>query len=76
MHPVAEELERKLNELDPSRAEQLAAVVRAAIVLAGAAPLRDAKGWPLRYFEQTAGALADEPFERPDQGTFPKREDW
>ncbi|TAL03968.1 MAG: hypothetical protein EPO07_05550 [Verrucomicrobia bacterium] len=33
-------------------------------------------GWPERYFERTAGAFADEPFERPPQLPFEKREEW
>jgi len=32
--------------------------------------------WPSGYFEETAGALADEQFERPPQGDLPSREDW
>jgi hypothetical protein len=32
--------------------------------------------WPPGYFEQTAGALADEKFERSPQGELRKREDW
>lgn len=32
--------------------------------------------WPAEYFEQTSGAFADEPFERPPQGNLPVREDW
>ena len=32
--------------------------------------------WPARYFEQTAGALAGEDFERPSQGDLPQRESW
>jgi hypothetical protein len=32
--------------------------------------------WPPEYFERTAGALADENFERPPQGELPQREDW
>jgi len=32
--------------------------------------------WPEGYFEQTAGAFANEPFERPPQPPFEKREDW
>ena len=35
-----------------------------------------AKEWPERYFEQTAGAFADEPLERPTQLPFEKREKW
>ncbi|HUG67057.1 MAG TPA: hypothetical protein VMM76_04870 [Pirellulaceae bacterium] len=32
--------------------------------------------WPDGYFEQTAGALAGEEFERPPQGELPSRDDW
>jgi hypothetical protein len=32
--------------------------------------------WPPNYFEQTAGALAGEGFERPPQGELPFREEW
>lgn len=32
-----------------------------------------ATSWPAGYFEQTAGALAGENFERPPQGDLPKR---
>ena len=32
--------------------------------------------WPEGYFQQTAGAFANEPFERPSQGTMPRRDDW
>lgn len=34
----------------------------------------DTLGWPIGYFEETYGILADEPFERGDQGTFEQRE--
>lgn len=32
--------------------------------------------WPDGYFQQTAGAFANEPFKRPSQGTMPRRDDW
>lgn len=32
--------------------------------------------WPDGYFEQTAGALAGEEFDRPPQGELPSRDDW
>ena len=35
---------------------------------------RDALGWPLGYFEETYGILADDPIERGDQGMFEERE--
>ena len=31
-------------------------------------------GWPPNYFEETFGALRDDPLERPKQGTFEVRE--
>ncbi len=33
-------------------------------------------GWPDGYFEATAGAFANEPFFRVDQGTLPQRGHW
>ncbi|MEQ1605135.1 MAG: hypothetical protein ABL999_09720 [Pyrinomonadaceae bacterium] len=36
---------------------------------------RDAMGYPIGFFEQTAGALADDPIERPPQGEFEVREE-
>jgi hypothetical protein len=35
-----------------------------------------ADAWPSGYFEQTAGALVGEEFERPPQGELPQRDDW
>ena len=32
--------------------------------------------WPSDYFEQTAGALAGEQFDRPSQGDLPQQESW
>ncbi|MFO0068423.1 MAG: antitoxin family protein [Pirellulaceae bacterium] len=33
-------------------------------------------GWPDGYFESTAGAFENEPFERPKQGSLPNRGNW
>ncbi len=30
--------------------------------------------WPVGYFDETAGSLADDPLERPDQGVFEERD--
>jgi len=30
-------------------------------------PIRSGEAWPARYFQKTAGALAGEPLERPQQ---------
>jgi len=32
--------------------------------------------WPEGYFQKTAGAFANDPFERPPQLPFEKREEW
>jgi predicted DNA-binding antitoxin AbrB/MazE fold protein len=32
--------------------------------------------WPDGYFQQTAGAFSDEPFERSSQGALPSRGEW
>ena len=40
------------------------------------AEANSSQGWPDGYFEQTAGALAGEEFERPPQGELPSRDDW
>jgi len=34
----------------------------------------DANGWPIGYFEETYGSLADDPIERPDQGELETRD--
>lgn len=35
----------------------------------------DANGYPIGFFERTAGALADDPIERAPQGEYESRED-
>jgi hypothetical protein len=40
-----------------------------------AAPEQSAT-WPPKYFDQTAGALEGQDFERPAQGELPQRENW
>ena len=39
-------------------------------------PAPAAEAWPAGYFQETAGAFAGEPLERPAQLTFEKREEW
>jgi hypothetical protein len=34
-----------------------------------------ARGWPPGFFEQTFGAFADEPLERPEQGEYEVRDE-
>ena len=77
MNAIAEELERRLAQLDPPIAEQLERLVRDALALADGSAARPASnGWPDGYFARTAGALAGEEFERPHQGVLPEREAW
>ena len=70
MTDVTLELERTLNQLDSQSATLLERLVRDALALvrqknpsSGAV---DANGWPVGYFERTAGSFADEPFDLPD----------
>ncbi len=77
MNRLAEELDEKLRKLEPARAQYLESLVREALDRAEQDELCDsASGWPAGYFEQTAGALAGEDFERPPQGELPRRDDW
>jgi len=72
MSAVCLDLEQTLNRLDPHAAAALERLVRDALVLAksrnGSAALKaatDARGWPVGYFESTAGSFAGEPLEAP-----------
>jgi len=74
MNQIVQELNQKLQTLDPPRAQYLESLVREAL---GRAELGDSfSGWPAGYFDQTAGALSGEDFERPPQGDLPCRDDW
>ena len=73
MNRIAIELDAKLNSLDQQRAEKLSKMVRDAIAAVDHETLIDRtlgveNGYPVGYFADSAGALADEPFERPPQG--------
>ena len=77
MNRLAEELDEKLRTLDPGRARTLESLVRDALE---SVEQEDGGGsasnWPVSYFEQTAGALAGDEFERPPQGELPDRDAW
>lgn len=34
---------------------------------------KDARGWPINFFERFAGCLAADPIQRPEQGDFEQR---
>ena len=76
MNRLAEELDQKLQTLDPARARNLESLVRDALNSAEHDACGSAVNWPAGYFEQTAGTLAGEEFERPPQGELPNRDDW
>jgi hypothetical protein len=77
MNQLAQELDQKLRTLDPACARKLESLVRDALQRAEQDEPSDlASRWPDGYFEQTAGALAGEQFERPPQGDLPVRDDW
>jgi hypothetical protein len=61
----------------PLQPVDLADGTRAAVIpLAADATSAQASAWPTNYFEQTAGAFAGQPLERPAQGKLPQRENW
>lgn len=74
MIPIAQELNDRLQALDPETASQVEKLVRDALALAEAR--RSANGWPPGYFARTAGSFANESLERPAQGAVEQRESW
>ena len=69
MSTLALDLQATLKELDPDSATKLERLVRDAMALAQPAKAKsgavDAKGWPVGYFEETAGCFANERFDFP-----------
>ncbi len=77
MSRIAQEVDEKLRVLDPLRAQRLESLIREAIRRADRDELDGSlSGWPIGFFDQTAGSLSGEDFERPPQGDFPLREKW
>ncbi len=77
MSSVVDDLDAALKRADAKVARRLERIVREALALADIPPVKtDANGWPEGYFERTAGCLAGEEFERPEQLPFEKREPW
>jgi len=75
MNGIAYELDEKLKTLDPDTAASVERLVRDVLTLADA-QRKASPGWPAGFFEATAGAFANEPFERPPQGSFETRDQW
>lgn len=66
MNQIAQELDEKLRTLDPARARSLESLVRDALKWVDQDKSAVAASrWPDGYFEQTAGVLEGEKFERP-----------
>ncbi len=75
MSSIALELEAALKTLPPVKAQAVEQEIRR--VLAGAKGAETARKESHRAFiERMAGSFGSEPFERPLQGEFEKREDW
>ena len=79
MLPIAREIDEKLSTLSPETAKLVEQLIRDALLLAAepnAAGKHENGKWPHGYFERTAGALAGESFDRPQQGSSQEREQW
>ncbi len=80
MSPLATELDKVLRRLDSETSALLERAVRDALALAerrastpGAA---DSLGYPIGYFEATAGSFVNEPLEPPPELPLDSRESW
>ena len=76
MTAIAVELDQKLRELDPKTAASVEQLVRDALKLAEQTGAATSKESHREFIQRMAGSFGDEPFERPPQGEFEKREDW
>lgn len=80
MNALAYELGRAFERLDSETAVLLERAVRDALALAERratlASATDSLGYPVGYFETTAGSFADEPLELPDELPLETRESW
>lgn len=75
MNAIAIELDQKLQSLDPETAASVEQLVRDTLQLASK---KQANGstWPPGFWQKIREDWGDEPFERPPQGEFEKREEW
>ena len=76
MNAIAVELDRKLQGLDPDTAASVERLVRDALHLAEQKRSAVPKESHREFIQRLRGSFGDEPFERPPQGEFEKREDW
>ena len=80
VNPLALELSRLMGRLDSETAALLERTVRDALALAerrsSDSTSTDAGGYPVGYFEATAGSFANEPLEAPPELPIECREEW
>jgi len=73
---IAIELDQKLQSFDPETAASVERLVRDALQLAEQRRASTSKESHREFIQRIAGSFGDEPFERPPQGEYEKREDW
>ncbi len=80
MNALAQDLVRTLSRLGSETAALLESAVRDALALAehrsALFEARDPLGYPVGYFEATAGSFANEPLDAPADLPLEKREPW
>jgi len=80
MSGITLELEQALNHLDARSASLLERLVRDALALVrqniASSDITGSNGWPVGYFEKTAGSFANEPFDLPDDPPPTPNPDW
>ena len=80
MNPLVSDLQETMSRLDSDTAALLERAVRDALALAehgaAGAKTRDDLGYPIGYFEATAGSFANEPLAPPADLPMETRESW
>lgn len=75
MTPIALELDQKIQSFDPETAASVERLVRDTLQLAEKKQANPST-WPSDFWQRIREDWGNEPFERPPQGEFEKREDW
>lgn len=75
MTAIAAELDQKLQSFDAETAASVERLVRD-VLLQAEQKTKPAAPLPLAFWQRLRAEWGDEPFERPPQGEFEKREDW
>ena len=76
MTAIALELDKKLQNFDPETAASVEKLVRDTLQLAEQRRAPAPKESHREFIQRIAGSFGDEPFERPPQGEYEKREEW